>query len=63
ERMTRFVELRAAVPAFGARIDAAVRRYVEGVADSVRGTIDWSLESPRYPLPDVVEAWVVDRTA
>ncbi|MDG4821654.1 terpene synthase [Asanoa sp. WMMD1127] len=58
ERMTRFVELRAAVPAFGARIDVAVRRYVEGVADSVRGTIDWSLESPRYPLPTIVEDWV-----
>ncbi|GIF74280.1 terpene synthase family protein [Asanoa siamensis] len=58
ERMTRFVELRAAVPAFGARIDAAVRRYVEGVADSVRGTIDWSLESPRYPMPPLVEDWV-----
>jgi hypothetical protein len=58
DRMTRFVELRAAVPAFGARIDAAVRRYVEGVADSVRGTIDWSLESPRYPLPPAVEEWI-----
>ncbi|MEV4621019.1 terpene synthase [Asanoa sp. NPDC049573] len=63
DRMTHFVELRAAVPAFGARIDAAVRRYVEGVADSVRGTIDWSLESPRYPMPDVVESWVAGRTA
>lgn len=62
DRMTRFVELRAAVPAFGTRIDAAVRRYVEGVADSVRGTIDWSLESPRYPLPAVVEEWVGSRT-
>ncbi|GIF51267.1 hypothetical protein DFJ67_1766 [Asanoa ferruginea] len=63
ERMTRFVELRAAVPAFGARIDAAVRRYVEGVADSVRGTIDWSLESPRYPMPSLVADWVGDRAS
>ncbi|GAA1844999.1 terpene synthase family protein [Asanoa iriomotensis] len=58
DRMTRFVELRASVPTFGARIDAAVRRYVEGVADSVRGTIDWSLESPRYPLPPAVQQWI-----
>jgi len=57
-RMARFVELRASVPSFGTRIDAAVARYVAGVAHSVRGTIDWSLESPRYPIPAAVESWI-----
>lgn len=48
ETMYRFVELRAAVPSFGPTIDDAVWHHLDGVASSVRGTIDWSLESGRY---------------
>jgi hypothetical protein len=50
--MHRFVELRAEVPSFGATIDLALRHHLDGVANSVRGTIDWSLESGRYRTDD-----------
>lgn len=50
ESMRHFVALRSAVPSFGPGLDEAVRAYLDGVADSVRGTIDWSLESARYPV-------------
>ncbi|MFG1886782.1 terpene synthase [Micromonospora sp. NPDC049051] len=49
--MREFMELRAAVPSFGPALDPAVAAHVEGVARSVRGTIDWSLESARYAAP------------
>jgi hypothetical protein len=48
QTMRRFVELRAAVPSFGPTVDGTLDRYLDGVADAVRGTIDWSLESARY---------------
>jgi hypothetical protein len=48
ETMCRFGELRAAVPSFGPAIDGPLHRYLDGVAGSIRGTIDWSLESARY---------------
>ncbi|MBO4207590.1 terpene synthase family protein [Micromonospora echinofusca] len=48
-RMRQFVDLRAAVPSFGPGLDGAVRAHLDGVADAVRGTIDWSVESARYP--------------
>lgn len=51
-RMREFEELRASVPPFGPAIDPALRRYLDGVAYSVRGTIDWSLESGRYRDPN-----------
>jgi hypothetical protein len=60
ERMAGFQAARTAVPTFGGSVDAAVRRYLDGVAHSVRGTIDWTLESPRYPVPPQVESWVAD---
>ncbi|WDZ86294.1 terpene synthase family protein [Micromonospora cathayae] len=47
--MARFMELCAAVPSFGPGLDEAVAVHLAGVANSVRGTIDWSLESARYP--------------
>ncbi|WBB77996.1 terpene synthase [Micromonospora sp. WMMD882] len=47
--MARFVALRAAAPSFGPGLDEAVAAYLDAVANSVRGTIDWSLESARYP--------------
>jgi hypothetical protein len=59
ERMVGFLAVRAAAPTFGPPVDAAVRRYLQGLADSVRGTIDWTLESPRYPIRPPVEAWLV----
>ncbi|MFC6018761.1 terpene synthase [Plantactinospora solaniradicis] len=46
--MRRFVELREAVPSFGPALDGPLHEYLEGVANSVRGTMDWSLESGRY---------------
>ncbi|SCL16690.1 terpene synthase family protein [Micromonospora inyonensis] len=49
--MDRFVALRAAVPSFGPEVDPAVAVHLDAVANSVRGTIDWTLESPRYPAP------------
>jgi hypothetical protein len=53
ETMCRFVELRAAVPSFGPELDAALQHFLDGVANSVRGTIDWSLETARYGAPTV----------
>ncbi|WP_433552326.1 terpene synthase family protein [Micromonospora zamorensis] len=46
--MGRFMRLRAEIPSFGPELDPAVAAHVEGIACSVRGTIDWSLESDRY---------------
>ncbi|MGW0214775.1 terpene synthase family protein [Micromonospora chokoriensis] len=47
--MRRFVALRAAVPSFGPAVDRAVTEHLDVVAYAVRGTIDWTLESARYP--------------
>ncbi|MEH0845155.1 terpene synthase [Micromonospora sp. CPCC 205711] len=52
ESMRRFVVLRAAVPSFGPALDEAVNSHLDGVAGAVRGTLDWTLESARYPVPD-----------
>jgi hypothetical protein len=49
ETMRHFVALRATVPSFGPALDAAVTAHLDGVADAVRGTIEWTLESGRYP--------------
>ncbi|MEH1169616.1 terpene synthase [Micromonospora sp. CPCC 205539] len=49
ESMRLFVALRAAVPSFGPALDEAVTDHLDGVADAVRGTIEWTLESGRYP--------------
>ncbi|MGI5524976.1 terpene synthase family protein [Micromonospora sp. CA-259024] len=49
ESMRRFVALRAAVPSFGPALDEAVTDHLDGVAYAVRGTIDWTWESARYP--------------
>ncbi|AVT31158.1 terpene synthase [Plantactinospora sp. BC1] len=48
QSMRHFVELRAAVPSFGPALDGPLRQYLDGLANSVRGTMDWSLESGRY---------------
>lgn len=53
ESMGRFVELRAAMPSFGPELDAGLQHMLDGVANSVRGTIDWSLETARYHPPKV----------
>ncbi len=50
EAMRRFVALRAAVPSFGPALDKAVADHLDGVAYAVRGTIDWTFESARYPV-------------
>ncbi|BCL15177.1 terpene synthase family protein [Micromonospora sagamiensis] len=49
--MDRFVALRATVPSFGPELDRAVAVHLDAMANSVRGTIDWTLESARYPVP------------
>ncbi|GAA4565753.1 hypothetical protein GCM10023176_14510 [Micromonospora coerulea] len=48
--MARFVALRTAVPSFGPTLDEAVTAHLDGVAHAVRGTVDWTLESARYPV-------------
>ncbi|RQW99966.1 terpene synthase family protein [Micromonospora inaquosa] len=50
EAMRRFVTLRAAVPSFGPALDKAVTDQLDGIAYAVRGTIDWTFESARYPV-------------
>ncbi|TDC70550.1 terpene synthase [Micromonospora sp. KC606] len=51
EEMARFVALRASVPSFGPTWDPAVAAHLEGVANAVRGTVDWTVESGRYVVP------------
>ncbi|MEU8179788.1 terpene synthase family protein [Micromonospora sp. NPDC049047] len=53
ESMRRFVALRAAVPSFGPALDEAVSDHLDGVGYAVRGTIDWTVESARYPAATV----------
>lgn len=48
QSMRRFVAQRDAVPSFGPALDGPLRQYLDGLANSVRGTMDWSLESARY---------------
>ena len=57
-RMDSFAALRAAVPSFGPAVDESVRQYLDGVDRSVRGTIDWSLETVRYQPPPHVAAYL-----
>ena len=47
--MARFAALRAAVPSFGPAQDESVTAHLDGLANAVRGTVDWTLESARYP--------------
>jgi hypothetical protein len=61
ELMDRFLTLPDEMPPLGPAFDAAVGRYLAGVANSVRATIDWSLESPRYPISAPVKAWLARR--
>ncbi|MCW3844026.1 terpene synthase family protein [Micromonospora yasonensis] len=48
--MARFMALRAAVPSFGPALDESVTTQLDGVANAIRGTVDWTLESARYPV-------------
>jgi len=48
ETMLRFTELCATPPSFGPEFDPGLRKLIDGVAYSVRGTMDWSFESARY---------------
>ncbi|MFE9691621.1 terpene synthase family protein [Micromonospora sp. NPDC005806] len=48
--MARFTALRAAVPSFGPALDESVTAHLDGVTNAVRGTVDWTLESARYPV-------------
>ncbi|MFF4891367.1 terpene synthase family protein [Micromonospora chersina] len=48
--MARFMALRATVPSFGPALDESVTAHLDGLANAVRGTVDWTLESARYPV-------------
>ncbi|MGY0004879.1 terpene synthase family protein [Micromonospora sp. I033] len=48
--MARFMALSAAVPSFGPALDESVAAHLDGLANAVRGTVDWTLESARYPV-------------
>ncbi|RQX54964.1 hypothetical protein DLJ57_07850, partial [Micromonospora chalcea] len=37
-------------PSFGPTLDDAVSVHLDGLAAAVRGTVDWTLESARYPV-------------
>jgi hypothetical protein len=56
--MDSFADLRAAVPSFGRELDVSVEHYLNGVDRSVRGTIDWSLETVRYQPPPLVATYL-----
>jgi hypothetical protein len=58
ERMDGFAGLRDGVPRFGPAVDVAVRHYLRAVERSVRGTIDWSLETVRYQAPPLVAPYL-----
>lgn len=47
-RLGLFVRCRAAVPSFGPAHDQAARALLDGIGNTVRGTIDWSAETSRY---------------
>ncbi|WP_435123380.1 terpene synthase family protein [Micromonospora tulbaghiae] len=51
--MDRFAALLAAAPSFGPTLDDAVAIHLDGLAAAVRGTVDWTLESARYPVAAV----------
>lgn len=49
ENMVRdFLATKTEVPSFGSTNDAAVRQFIDGIANWVRGNEAWSFESPRY---------------
>jgi hypothetical protein len=58
DRMDGLAGLRAAVPSFGSALDVSVRHFLDGVDRSVRGTIDWSLETARYTASPLVTAYL-----
>jgi hypothetical protein len=47
-QMGRFADRRAAVPSFGPVHDRSVGALLDGIGNTVRGTIDWSAETNRY---------------
>lgn len=47
-QMDRFADRRAAVPSFGAAHERTVGALLDGIGNTVRGTIDWSAETSRY---------------
>jgi len=44
----RFIALEARLPSFGPTIDGVVQRFIAGLRDWMRGSLDWSYESGRY---------------
>ncbi len=46
--LREFLEVAAALPSFGAALDAAMHEYVSFLQDWIRGNIDWSLSSGRF---------------
>lgn len=58
QRMDGFAALQTGVPSFGPAQDVAVRHYLRTIRRSVRGTIDWSLETVRYQAPPLVRGYL-----
>ncbi|KAI0033928.1 terpenoid synthase [Vararia minispora EC-137] len=48
ECLERFLALKGTLPSWGVTVDQDVQRYVEGLAEGVRGIDTWCFESQRY---------------
>ncbi|KAI0033926.1 terpenoid synthase [Vararia minispora EC-137] len=48
ECLKRFVTLKDTLPSWGSAVDQNVQRYVEGIAQEIRGVDTWCFESQRY---------------
>jgi 5-epi-alpha-selinene synthase len=49
-----FIELALRVPSFGTEVDAELKRYIAILRSWMRGNLDWSYMSGRYPLPETI---------
>jgi hypothetical protein len=48
ERLRKFDTVKAELRSWGPEIDRDVARYIEGLAQGIRGIDSWSFETPRY---------------
>lgn len=49
-----FIELTLRVPSFGMEVDVELKRYIAILRSWMRGNLDWSYMSGRYPLPETI---------
>lgn len=52
QEVETFLKLKTCLPSFGEPVDAALERYIQGLCNSMRANLDWSLESSRYNSAD-----------